>query len=217
MLAIASGVIVAGGAYFVRRRLQRCLHIEAREAAILSQARQGTFPIVIVGDSIVERAGISMLCGRKALNAGIAGATVKDLLEFAPRLMAAIHPKLIIIAAGVNDAHVGWQTDPAVFRNEYVRLIKSAKSTVAAVAISDIMPVAAPHHARALTYDAAHIAKLNQELATLDASLIEVSKVMAKPGEPLPDVYTDDGVHPNAAGYVRWRQAIATACVVGLG
>jgi lysophospholipase L1-like esterase len=212
VLAIVSGAILAAAAYLARLRLQHGHNIQAREVAILSQARQGMFPVVIMGDSIVERANISTLCGRKALNAGVPGATVKDLLDFAPQLMAAIHPRLIIIAAGVNDAHVGGQTDPTTFRNEYARLIECAKRTTAAVAISDIVPVGAPYHPRALIYDPAHIARLNQALATLDASLIEVSKAMARLGEPLPDVYTDDGVHPNAAGYVRWRQAIATAC-----
>ena len=209
-LAFVSGVILAAMAH--RAQLRRVRYIQTRKIAIMSEARQGRFPVVVLGDSLVERADIATLCGARVLNAGIAGARVGDLLAFAPQLFAAAHPQLVIVAVGVNDAHVWGRTDPATFGRDYARLIQMAKTAAATVKVSDIAPVGAPHFARALLFDSAHIERLNRTLPALGVPVIELSNAMAKAGKPLPDAYTNDGVHLTAAGYVQWRNVFATAC-----
>jgi lysophospholipase L1-like esterase len=80
------------------------LHREARMAAILSQASQvPAGDTLLIGDSIAERVRLTKLCGRPAINAGIAWATSKDLLAVAPEIIRAARPSIVVVESGAND------------------------------------------------------------------------------------------------------------------
>lgn len=216
--SVVGGLAAACAAYAVHHLRAPAGYMPVREVAILSHARQERFPVVVMGDSIVDLADIPTLCGERVLNAGIAGARVGDLLRFAPRLLAATHPQLVVIAVGTNDANRDYPTDPARFDSEYRLLIQMVKRSGAAVAVADVEPVGAlQHFTDANDFSPARIAQINTQVSGLGVPVIPLSESMARPGDPLPDAFTDDGVHPNAAGYVRWRRAVSTACSLAQG
>ena len=210
--AFLLGATIAGAASLARGRPHS--HVQVREIAVLSHARQERFPVVVMGDSIVEFADLPNLCGQRVLNAGLAGAKVKDLLAFAPQLLSIDRPDLVVIAVGVNDAQAGGKTDLLTFREEYAALVKRVRQVAPAVVILNVAPVARPSFVDARTFDPAAIANINRTLTTLGVPVIDLSDAMARPGAPLPSAYTDDGVHPNATGYIRWREAIGGACAL---
>lgn len=79
-------------------------HREARLSVILSHASQmEPGGVLVIGDSVAERARFSTLCGKPALNAGIAWSTSADWLPDARKVIKAARPSLVILSIGTND------------------------------------------------------------------------------------------------------------------
>jgi hypothetical protein len=121
-LAIVSALIsglAAGLAYGFFRwhwSLQSGHWIE-RMGAIMAQAAQTPRGgVVVIGDSITEYNHFAALCGRPALNAGIAWARTADWVDPAPRVVKTARPSLVVLAIGFND------NDDPVWRANYRRL-----------------------------------------------------------------------------------------------
>src|SRR4051812_42762010 len=103
LLALAVGFLsgLALG-YFVWNWSGQRMHWTERMDAILSQADQmPPGSVVVIGDSITEYNRFETLCGRPALNAGIAWARTADWLPAAPNVTRKV--PLVILAIGFND------------------------------------------------------------------------------------------------------------------
>jgi len=75
-----------------------------RSKTIQAQLEQvGPNYIMLLGDSHVERAYLSQICGAPVLNAGISGATVRDVLELTKNISITHKPAAIILSVGTND------------------------------------------------------------------------------------------------------------------
>jgi hypothetical protein len=164
----------------------------SREKAILSHAKQGRFPIVMLGDSFAELADLPSLCGKRVLNAGVSGATIADVERLAPKVLS-YRPQIVIIAVGLNDTSTSKPTSDESFRASYLSLLTSVRKSGA-----DVFLVGIPH------VNDAHFDPQRQ--ATLGA----IVRLLG--GHELPLLATDDGVHPNAAGYEKWKSIVGEAC-----
>jgi hypothetical protein len=74
--------------------------------AMLSMSRPGGPFVVIIGDSLTNNAHFpSQICGYRTINMGIDGAKASTFIQYAEQMsLSNLHPSLVVVALGVNDA-----------------------------------------------------------------------------------------------------------------
>lgn len=146
-------------------------------------------PIVILGDSITERASFpESIDGHALVNAGISGGTTLDFIAIAPALLRDVKPAMIVIALGTND--IGSQTE----RQDYAALLIALKKVC-----PNLLALAAPQRDGSILINAQIKAAAQSE----GVRFIEI---------PLPDgSKLADNVHLNDAGYRTWTPAVIAA------
>lgn len=200
-----------GGHFVWRVRHKAELHAIKRPKAILFQASQTNPGAVIIGDSIVELAALPRVCGMETLNAGISGAGTARVRALASTLLPRTKPRLIVIAVGVNDAVRSGGLTPSRFTAEYRGLVREAQATGAVVVSLTVQPVSSDENKRGIAFDRKKIEKINQIILQTNPRTVNLWSAVQLQGW-LPDRLTDDGVHPNPAGYVSWKQQLQRAC-----
>lgn len=217
LLAAAAMIFAVGaGAGIAAHRVykfQPQSHAQIRNGIILSHARQARHDIVIVGDSHVERADISTLCGHHVLNMGYAGARIKMLAEMAPESFLIVKPKLVIIAGGINDTAYDQMTEPSAFLENYRRVVAAAKAVGAAVVALDIPPIGSDSFPVTARFDRSRLALVNKSVRQAGVPILQVKRALSTPGqEMLAAENTTDGVHFSAKGYRIWKRVLNGAC-----
>lgn len=202
----AGGVLLAGGALSKPdgALVRRVRSIEAHA----SQA--GHFDSVIVGDSLVEQAYIPAFCGGTVLNAGLSGARVDDLQNFAPGLLRHATPKRVVIMAGVNNARHKGNLDG--FRESYSSLVDAAKASGATVFVSTAGPTVPGDK----VFDRSKIAHVNEIIVDVakakGVGVVDINSALSGRDGWLPREYSSSGPHLTPAGYLRWRGALDRMC-----
>lgn len=167
---------------------------------------------MIIGDSVVDMADLPELCGRTVLNAGVAGARVDAVERLTHELLTIRHPRLVIVAVGLNDAHREVRTSDAEFIAAYRVIVARARMSGAEVRVSTIPPVGPDTLGRAAEFDRGRIAVLNTLIRQVGVPVIDVNAALADNRGVESPALTDDGVHPNARGYGIWKRVMAQAC-----
>jgi acyl-CoA thioesterase-1 len=129
------------------------------------------------------------------VNASRGGKTMTDALKELPGLIAAHHPRLIILELGANDAILG--ANRLTLEQNMTRLIDMAQASGAKVALLGFEIPAKldkDHCADVLRKVYTHIAH-EQHLALLPSLMAGISDK--------PALLLDDGVHPTAVAQVR--------------
>jgi lysophospholipase L1-like esterase len=160
-------------------------YIRNRSVHLVSQAQAaGKADTLVLGDSIVEENALDDLCGR-TFAAGIGGATVADLAKIAPALVAATHPRRIVLALGTNDVlrRIG---EGSPFRERYLSLLASLS----------VKPFAL-----------VGVANGQNDFIRRTASTIGATYV-----PPIVPALTSDGIHPTLPGRKLWKARVARAC-----
>ncbi|MHB1056622.1 MAG: GDSL-type esterase/lipase family protein [Rhodanobacter sp.] len=167
--------------------------------------------VLLVGDSLssahripAEAGWVNLLQQRvdhattappSIVNASRGGKTMEDALKELPALIAAHHPRLIILELGANDAILG--ASRQTLEQHMVQLIDLAQASGAKVAVLgfEIPPkLDKDHYADILRQVYARVAK--EKHVTLLPSLM--AGISDKPA-----LLLDDGVHPTAVAQVR--------------
>lgn len=175
--------------------------ITSREKAIISQASQRDWPVVVIGDSVTELAAISTICGKPALNAGVSGRQASGVEAVASAILKATKPDLVVIAVGKNDAWADNPTPSDDFHASMRRIIDLAGDAQVVL----VKPGKVANFGKADTFDNDRIALVGDWLATLGPATVG-------PMTRLTRQTSDDGVHPNAAGYRQWFANLESAC-----
>ena len=146
-------------------------------------------PIVILGDSITERASFpKSIDGHTVVNAGISGSTTADFIAIAPALLRSTKPAMIVVALGTND--VGSQTE----RQDYAALLIALKKIC-----PNLLALAPPQREGSDTIAV-------QIKAAAESESVRFVEI------PLPDgSKLADNIHLNAAGYRTWTPAVVAA------
>ncbi len=207
-----SGVVFASGgasAYAWMHGKQPASHAQSRTKAIVSQAKQSDARVILLGDSISEMALLPQLCGKDVLNAGLGGANAAQVKTIAADILPGRKADLVVIAVGVNDAVGQAPTDTSAFTASYRQIITLAKATGARVVAVNVEPVVKANR----IFDPKRIEAENRIIASMGVPTIDLWSAMRQPGtEWLPDSYSDDGTHPNPAGYSHWKAAVGKSC-----
>ena len=182
-----------------------------RELAVYEQADRDTPPeaggIVLLGSSNIRMWNTLAddFPGMNVINRGVGGCRLVELAEFAPRLVAAPKPRVIVVAAGTNDVAAGTLT--ADIRAAFERLVDVLRgdhpeATIAFLAISPTVKrwdqldrQVAANAAIKTVIDSRGDAKI----VYLDAN----AAFLGPDGKPAAECFLDDMQHPSTIGNSR--------------
>jgi len=142
------------------------------------------------------------------VNCGFGGSRLTDCLRFAPDLVLRLHPAAVVIYAGDNDLAQG--TSPEVALNSFERLFSLLRSNDPSLPIAFISVKPSPARLSCL----GRIERFNELVDEfLDSEprteFIDVCTSMLGPnGQPKTELFLDDRLHLNAAGYAIVRREV---------
>jgi lysophospholipase L1-like esterase len=187
--------------------------LEVRTFMIRSQLAQAVSPNVIIGDSITEAALLpSSVCGHDIVNAGIGGMTVGSYLPLAKQLLAGRRVESIVIALGTNDSGI---SSTAHIEQDYAPLIDELAKHTTKILLAGLPPFEMSGELASRYFDQASADRNNAAIRSLAAArnLPFVDLRGAMHGDGL----TVDGIHPTAAAYRQWREAVRRNIYSALG
>ena len=168
-------------------------------------------PVLFVGSSSIRlwsslKEDIAPL---PVLNRGFGGSTIAQSNLYFDRIVAPYRPRAIVFYAGENDLDGG--QSPAVVASEFARFMDLKRSRLGRIPVFYIS--AKPSKARYAQLD--RQTQLNNSIrrlaaASRDLTFIDIVTPMLRDGQPR-DLYVEDGLHMNAAGYAIWRRLIRKA------
>lgn len=160
-----------------------------REWVIRAEIVRAESPIIVIGDSITERAKFPpKVGGHPVINAGISGSTIEDFDALTPMLFRGTNPWLVAVALGANNAKT------AGARLNYAPLLSKLKKLTPRVLAIAVTPLDGSD-------------QLNAEIKAAAAGegvpFVEM---------PIPEEgRKPDGIHLSAAGYQTWTPAVVSA------
>jgi len=174
----------------------------------------GTVKVVFMGDSITEFWTPSFWNPGR-VNRGISGQTTPQmLLRFRPDVLE-LKPKLVVILAGTND--VAENTGPAsidMIVGNIVSMVELAKANGLIVILGSVLPASEFPWKTALK-PAHKIVAINRQLRIYAAqhglTYVDYFSDMVDEKNGLRRVYSEDGVHPNKAGYDLMERLVTQA------
>lgn len=157
--------------------------------------------VVFLGDSITEFCDLpACYPGLETVNQGIAGDTTAGMLDRLDRVYAA-QPEIVVVHGGINDILLGWGGDEV--KENLRRIVQSIHEELprTKVVVQSVYPVAEGEE----LYFTGVIREVNACLETwakeLNYQYADVFPALQAEDGRLDGRYSDDGLHPNAAGY----------------
>jgi lysophospholipase L1-like esterase len=185
--------------------------------AVLAAPRSGEPRVVFFGDSITDnwsKAGYGgFFPGRPYVNRGIGGQTTSQMLVRFRADVLAIKAGVVVILAGTND--IAGNAGPVALEaveDNLTDMVELARTHDVRAVLAALLPVSDDKKdakgqpiARTTDRPPATIQALNRWLADYakknDAVYLDYYSALADTGGRLKPELTDDGLHPNAAGY----------------
>lgn len=168
-------------------------------------------PVLFVGSSSIRLWSTLKkdMAPLPVLNRGFGGSTIAQSTMYFDRIVAPYRPRAIVLYAGENDLNDG-QTPDAVAA-EFRRFLEMKRARLSKTPVFYIS--AKPSKQRFGQF--ARQSELNAAIRQLAASstdltFIDVVTPMLRDGQPQ-DLYVEDGLHMNAAGYAIWRSLVRQA------
>ena len=176
--------------------------------AKLGEANPGEVRVVFFGDSITDAWGRyhgKFFPGMPWVNRGISGQTTPQMLDRFHQDVLALHPKAVVILAGINDiaGNTGPETLPEIEDN-FRAMVALANAAHVHVVLSSVLP--ASHFPWRPGVDpSGEVVALNTWLRTFaaeqGATYLDYYAALLGPDGGTKAEYTLDGIHPNDAGY----------------
>lgn len=162
--------------------------------------------IVFLGDSITDFCDLDTYYpGLNAVNRGIAGDMTVGVLRRMEASVFALEPRLVVLLIGVNDLSRGYS--PETVAENIMKIVDGIKSRLpyASVIVQSVYPVNSVHGKEYASRLTPLISELNSALEALDKEhgyvFVNVYPAIGDGTGSLIREYSDDGLHPNAAGY----------------
>jgi lysophospholipase L1-like esterase len=177
-------------------------------------------------DSPVEPGGVALLGssnirmwntladdfpGMNVVNRGVGGCRLEELAVFAPRLLAAVKPRVILVSAGTNDIASGATTDS--IRDSFVRFVTAVRRECpeAAIVFLAISPTVKrwDHIDRQREANAAIKQVIDEQARDGDLVYLDANAAFLGPdGQPAAECFLDDMQHPSTIGNARRAELI---------
>ena len=168
-------------------------------------------PILFIGSSSIRKWNdlTQVFAKYNALNRGIGGAVTNDITFYLKDIAFPYQPRQIVIYVGENDLPNA-QTTPDSVLNRTVNLYKSIRTELPNTPIIYISIKPSPSRdafkAKAVASNALIKAFLAKEANTKYVDVY--SLMLTKDGKLRPELFVEDMLHMNAAGYAIWQKAV---------
>jgi lysophospholipase L1-like esterase len=174
----------------------------------LSPLKLGEKRIVFMGDSITELWSVvhpSFFSEKSYINRGIGGQTSPQMLVRFRADVIALKPSVVVLLAGAND--IAQNTGPSTLEmiaNNIFSMAELAKANNIKVILCSVLPVFDFYWRQGLE-PAGKIVTLNKMISeyayTNAIPYVDYYSAMVDEQKGLKSMYSEDGVHPNKAGY----------------
>jgi len=168
-------------------------------------------PVLFVGSSSIRLWSTLKedMAPLPVLNRGFGGSTIAQSNMYFDRIVAPYRPRAIVLYAGENDLD-GGQT-PGAAASEFGRFMQLKRDRLGKTPVFYIS--AKPSKLRFSQIDTQ--TQLNAAIRAMaavsdDLTFIDVVTPMLRDGRPQ-NLYVEDGLHMNAAGYAIWRSVVRGA------
>jgi len=168
-------------------------------------------PVLFVGSSSIRLWSTLKqdMAPLPVLNRGFGGSTIDHSNMYFDRIVASYRPRAIVFYAGENDLDGGQSPDAVA--SEFGRFMELKRAKLGKTPVFYIS--AKPSKQRFGQY--ARQSELNAAIHKLassstDLTFIDVVTPMLRDGQPQ-NLYVEDGLHMNAAGYSIWRGLVRDA------
>ncbi len=146
--------------------------------------------------------------GIKAINRGFGGSHISDSVEFASRIVIPYKPRVIVFYASDNDIAAG--KSPETVLEDFKAFVRTIHESLPDTQIVFISIKPSIQRWR-LVGDMRKANKHIQAFTEADERLryVDIDQPMiGKDGKPRPELFVDDGLHLNAAGYKLWTSLV---------
>lgn len=194
------------------------------ENAALGPPRSGEQRVVFMGNSITEgwaKHFAAMFPGKPYIGRGISGQTTPQMLVRFRQDVIALRPAVVVILAGTND--IAGNTGAAtleMIQDNLVSMVELAKANGIRVVLSSVLP-AYRYPWKPELQPAAQIVEMNAWMkrfaAVNDVTYVDYHTAMSDERHGLRSEFSDDGVHPNEAGYRAMAPRVERAIAMALG
>lgn len=135
---------------------------------------------------------------------GFGGSQISDSLYFAERIILPYKPKRVFVYAGDND--LAAKRTPAQVAADFAAIVAKVHQALPATHVSFIAIKPSPARVKLMPEIKETNALVKAFTATHpEASLIDVyTPMLSADGQPRPELFGDDHLHMNAAGYAIW-------------
>jgi|SRR5665213_580035 len=141
------------------------------------------------------------------INRGFGGCELADIFDYADRIIIPYAPRKIVIYAGGNDINAGLA--PEIVFGDFVALMKKLHQALPRTKLVFISCPPSPSRFAETEKFKAVNALIANYCGRHDIAFVNTFALMLGPdGRPRPDIYANDRLHMNAAGYAIWRDAV---------
>ena len=178
------------------------------ENAALGAPKAGEDRVVFIGNSITEvwaEHFPAMFPGKPYIGRGIGGQTTPQMLVRFRQDVIALRPAVVVILGGTND--IAGNTGPAtleMIQDNLVSMVELARANGIRVVLSSVLPTYKFSWKPELQ-PAGRVVELNEWMKRFaganDVVYVDYHSAMADDRQGLRADLSEDGVHPNAAGY----------------
>lgn len=170
----------------------------------------GADRIILFGDELAERWDIARDFPELELfNRGIAGETTLHLLARFRQDVVELAPRIVVLLGGANDS--AWRLPVAASQDHFQLMARLAAKEKIEIVLASLLPVRRGRNAggRSASYVSAMNEWLRRFASAERLAFADFHSTLADKDGWLRPEFTDDGLHPNEAGY---RAMAAVLC-----
>lgn len=146
--------------------------------------------------------------GAPVINRGFGGSELRDSTFYADRIVIPYAPRQIVLYAGENDLQSG--RTPQQVEADFRAFVERVRRDLPKVRIAYISNKPSPSRARLLEAQRQANALIKVEAKRLRVDYIDVfTPMLDANGQPRGELFVEDRLHMNRAGYELWQQKVA--------
>ena len=146
--------------------------------------------------------------GVPVINRGFGGSQVRDSAWYADRIVVPYAPRMIVLYAGENDLESG--RSPQQVRDDFQAFVTRVRRDLPGVRIAYISSKPSPLRVRMLEAEREANALIEGDAGRLQVQFIDVfTPMLDAHGQPRGELFGEDRLHMNPAGYELWKRVVA--------
>ncbi|MEO8365917.1 MAG: SGNH/GDSL hydrolase family protein [Pseudoxanthomonas sp.] len=152
--------------------------------------------------------------GIPVINRGFGGSQVRDSTWYANSIVVPYAPRMIVFYAGENDLESG--RSPRQVRDDFHAFVTRVRRDLPGVRIAYISSKPSPLRVRMLEAERQANALIEGDAGRLKVTFIDVfTPMLDAHGQPREELFREDRLHMNPAGYELWKQVVAPYLAAG--